>query len=334
MGILHSQIFAAHLVAAFDHPSKTKALCPSAPSGASGCVSFGDLKLNSLMLKVCPMKSMVGKEGCVAEETLLPVTVTLRWEMKCPSQRKDSTESGMQSRSDTKESKKGAALRHVACVVTSTPDLPGWVLSTLQERANGVQEDEDYSERLSIFLEALAYIAIPAAVIQRRALSAEAQKAAGLMPGAVTVESTWCRPRTEPTRDDHDHNDTKGRTAVVDYGTIHRDYSAHVSILVRQLGRALQIGIWFARKEDSVVLLKAREVPPPLPTESATKVPLSHKTAEWSAWAAAAWTRMQAIVPCEDSAEDEHGRLVIAQMNIHELAATLPVLLEAVAGGQ
>lgn len=224
-----------------------------------------------------------GKDADVA-----PVEVTLTW--------------GPGASSAAKDGENGADLLTVGCKVAAQPALPAVMLSSLASIADG--------NDVELLLDVIGHLAAPAAVLQAAALEPAAQYAAGLMPGALNVERC-----TLVTQDNPDGSLPLGTSDGVKQRS---PGCLQCLMLVRQLGRALQLGVWISSES---IIMRIRHIPP---------IPAFP---EGASWLAAALGRAREGTGCQERLEtDEAGTHAVFEINASELAVVLKVMLEAVAG--
>ena len=150
------------------------------------------------------------------------------------------------------------------CKVTIEPSVPQSLLNALEA---ALQRGEE-----SIFFAALRSAFIGAAALEAKVLNPAAQKTAGLLPGALFVDhctfeapipsqlssSPSPMPGTSP-GGGAEYHQLQTQQGAIKGGSCD---IGHCSLLVRQLGRALQVELRF--KPSGQVNLRVRELPPPL----------------------------------------------------------------------
>jgi len=153
-----------------------------------------------------------------------PVTLTLQWN-------KSSAATELPAPTDQPASLFEQLSR---CSVVSQPELPAWAIAWLEALLEARRE--------AAFLAAASALALPAAALQTHLLDPAAQQAAGLLPGALTVES-------------------QGLLEEESGGSEAPCVVAECTVLVRQLSRAARVRIRVG--SDGVSLLRLLPLPVP-----------------------------------------------------------------------
>ena len=162
------------------------------------------------------------------------------------------------------------------CSISMEPSVPDALLRCLETMVERGDE--------STFLNVLSNVAANAAALQACALSPAAQRAAGLLPNAVIIEKCEF---------EYDKN--------VSAGDGDEPFHGHCLLLVRQLGRALQLGVWF--QSSGSITLRARQLPPPpllvnsttTTTTAAAGVGGVESSSEEDNWLAVIWSQIEGV---------------------------------------
>lgn len=166
----------------------------------------------------------------------------------------------IQEGKDTTEARSNNPL---VCCVSSSPPVPRPLLVYLENQLSV----ENSFEAASTFLSVLTSVAASAAVIQAVALDPVAQHAAGLLPGALTVEMFSFQPATA------------SAAAAVSAAAA----AGVCRLVVHQRGRSLQLQMVF--QSSGAVMLRARQLP-------STRDQQPAGGAHEEAWLQEAWSRI------------------------------------------
>ncbi|KAL4523614.1 hypothetical protein Ndes2526B_g07864 [Nannochloris sp. 'desiccata'] len=165
---------------------------------------------------------------------------------------------------------------------------------------------ESSFEAVSTFLSVLTSVAASAAVVQAVVLDPVAQHAAGLLPGAVTVEMFSFQPATA------------SAPAAVSAAA-----AGVCRLLVHQLGRSLQLHMVF--ESSGAVMLRARQLPPRREHHPAIG-------GDEKAWLQEAWSRIAlqtSVITTTSGAPDEWNHVLVTLLP-EQLGPVLTSLLHAV----
>lgn len=206
----------------------------------------------------------------------------------------------------TTNSTKCAAL---VCSISASPPLPLPLLSYLE-----AQLSVENGCEMTSFLCVVTNVAASAAVVQAALLDSAAQHAAGLIPGAVTVESFSFGP-TAP--------------AAASAGGL-----GVCRVLIHQLGRSLQLQIEF--QNSGAVILYARQLPPTREAQQPDAVGTAAANGGGEdVWLKDAWSRIiesqngASISVSNDNSTEEWSH-VSALLLPEELGSVLTSLMHAV----
>jgi len=176
----------------------------------------------------------------------------------------------------------------LSCAVAAEPALPAWVATALAAFLDAGQEQA--------FLDAASIVAVPAAALQRCALEEEAQRAAGLPPGAVVLGHSGVGGEKEGARE--------------------KDYSC--TLLLSRGDRSARLGIEFTRSGGGVLL---RLQPPRASGVDA------------EGWAPRAWERVRALPGfCKCGAEPGQEHWLSGFVPLAGLGDAVRAVLEGLAG--
>ncbi|KAH7617263.1 putative mediator of RNA polymerase II transcription subunit 14 [Nannochloris sp. 'desiccata'] len=205
----------------------------------------------------------------------------------------------------TQEKSTAEAMRNsfLECCVSSSPPLPPPLLAYLENQLSV----ESSFEAVSTFLSVLTSVAASAAVVQAVVLDPVAQHAAGLLPGAVTVEMFSFQPATA------------SAPAAVSAAA-----AGVCRLLVHQLGRSLQLHMVF--ESSGAVMLRARQLPPRREHHPAIG-------GDEKAWLQEAWSRIAlqtSVITTTSGAPDEWNHVLVTLLP-EQLGPVLTSLLHAVA---
>ncbi len=164
----------------------------------------------------------------------------------------------------------------VCCSLSSSPPLPPLLLRFLESQLS-VETTTPFD--VGSFVSVVRSVASSAAVLQAVVLDAAAQHAAGLLPGAVTVEALSFEP-------------TGGGGGPGSASAAAVSAAAAVGVcrlLVHQLGRSLQLQMVF--QSSGAVMLRARQLPPTKEQQQQTQ-PAAGAVGGEVAWLQEAWSKI------------------------------------------
>ena len=159
------------------------------PLPGCGSVHLLEASLTHMLLVVAPPPLPLTSDGQAGREQPQPLRLTVRWgntlldSSRLAGQAAHQQQQQRQAASSTPgsasaSSSKSGSLSHIRCCVSSEPALPEPVAAALEQQLEAGRED--------LFLDSLCLAAHSAAALARQLLP-EAQRAAGLLPGAFQL---------------------------------------------------------------------------------------------------------------------------------------------------
>ena len=165
-------------------------------------------------------------------------------------------------------------------------------------------------EGASTFLSLVTNVAASAAVVQAAVLDPVAQHAAGLLPGALTVEIFSFQPAT-------------ASAAAVSAAAA----AGVCRLVVQQLGRSLQLQMVF--QNSGAVMLRARQLPPPPPLLRIQQPAVGGDEEAWLQEACSKITLETSVTVRASGTPDERSHVLVTLLP-EQLGPVLTSLLHAV----